>query len=195
MGKPKRKALVATVAAHTANSYVTPGFADDYFSGLLEGDDWFAFPGDRREVALMTATRDIDACITESGLDGVKYYGDAYGLTEQSLLFPRTFDLDPVTDDPDIPEDIEKATCELALWRLKRRRGGNLIDTQEMRERGVRAVSVDGISVTLGRSGFNEWPRHIKKWVSQFWNRGGETVLHRDTPMFHDWATDKRVAT
>lgn len=194
MNRPKRVTLSATAAGTGSNSYVTLDFAEAYFAPLLDGDEWFAFPKDRREVALMSATHEIDALIGETGLDGTKYYDDSYGTSEQALLFPRSVDLEPATGTIEIPEDIEKATCELALWLLKRKRSGGLVNTQEMRDRGVRSLSLDGMSIVLGKAAFKEWPRNVRKWVSQFWARGGTTAIAGGAQLWHDYSDDGVVA-
>ncbi len=79
--------LDATLAGAASNSYLTVAEADALAGADLgeEPETWLAAPLDRKERALIRATRECDR------YKGV--VGERYSLT-QALLFPRVSDID-----------------------------------------------------------------------------------------------------
>lgn len=108
-------AIVATVGAATANSFVTVAEADTYLEARLNSAAWTGV--DPKMQALIEATRELCA------LGGwLGYRVD----TTQALAFPRADLENP--DDPTpgtyyattiIPQRVKDATCELALEFLR----------------------------------------------------------------------------
>ena len=104
------------------NSFVTEAYADLYLADRINTDIWFATTTINNEQALITAS---------GMLDRLKWGGTATATTTYPMSFPRDItywssingDHIDLTDDRDddtanpgtIPDDIKKATCELAL--------------------------------------------------------------------------------
>lgn len=169
--------LDSTVAGTAANSYVDLHFADDFFGDGLDGGDWLSFSVNDRTRALISATtKDKD------GIDMVlRAHGGAwlkYDLVdpEQTLLFPQSGDTDD-SGDLEILDEVEEATCRLALHLLKKRRGDfGPIDPGEMRDRGVSSVSSGGLSVSRGSATWTNWPPDVKNLLMGFIQRGGRVM-------------------
>ena len=104
--------IVATAGSKDANSFVTLAEANTYHEGHSQGSIWADATEDKRNRALVTATRQINVWFD---WDGEVTYA------EQALLWPRTgavglngYALDSKT----IPFAIKNATSELARFRL-----------------------------------------------------------------------------
>lgn len=102
--------LVATPGATNANSYATLAEGNTYHDARLHSSDWTDATDDTRTVALIMATRLLDAM-----LEWVEYPTNP-GV--QALEWPRTGVIarDQLTViDPDvIPEELKNATAEFA---------------------------------------------------------------------------------
>lgn len=105
--------VIATPGASNANSYLTRDNATAYFGTRLNSTVWTAASDANKDIALIQATRTLDA-----GFDwrGTSTYAD------QELAFPRTgltrrtgYAVDSTT----IPSEIEAATAELAMALLR----------------------------------------------------------------------------
>ena len=85
-----------------AESYVSVEEADAYFA-LYGNEDWAAAEEPAKEIALRTASRDIDL------LWGATFTGTIF-TTTQGLYFPRTVE--------GVPLNLKRATAEMALMIL-----------------------------------------------------------------------------
>lgn len=187
-------ALDATVAGANANSYVSLGFADDYFADTMQDADWTRLGRALKEPALVSATLAIDNLITLRGLAGIQF-ADRNASTPQKRLFPRTNDLTPAGA-TEIPDDIEAATCLLALHLALEAEQTFPVDVARARELGVRMTSADGLTIIFGTntSSYNMWPREVKRLVAPFWNRGGKVTVGPAGPVFRDRGSDRIIA-
>lgn len=110
-------AIVATVGAVNANSYVTEEQALLYFDGRLNSSAFIDATTSDREKALRTATLMLDS--------RVRWIGDIKDQsTPQALAWPRVYDSTVETPEDilvlgqAIPEDLKRAQSELALYLL-----------------------------------------------------------------------------
>lgn len=85
-----------------AESYLSVEEADAYFTSFAN-EDWLAATEAEKEVALRTASRDIDL------LWGATFTGTMF-TTTQGLYFPRTIQ--------GVPLNLKRATAEMALMIL-----------------------------------------------------------------------------
>ncbi len=158
----------ATVGGASANSYAALAFADGYFADTLEAHEWLSASPEERARALISATRKID--------EEFRYYGTPYDtVTPQALKFPRNSDLD-AQGDPEIPDGIEYATCELALHLVRRHESPDLVDRERLQEQGVRQLTMDGITEQYGPGVWDNFPRRVRKLLRPFIELGGRTV-------------------
>ena len=95
-------ALDDTVGGANANAYVDVVFADDYFTNHVLGSAWATSAV--KPESLIHATRMLDSLMD--------WEGEAQ-TTTQALDWPRV--LQTGEYDGIIPDDLEWATCELAL--------------------------------------------------------------------------------
>ena len=96
----------ATLKSATANSYVTLAEADTYFETVPDSTQWDNKSDDKKNRALISATRWIDT---------LNFYGDRCDA-DQALSWPRNnYHVDRVElTCSEIPNDIKYATYELA---------------------------------------------------------------------------------
>jgi hypothetical protein len=107
--------IVATAGSASANSFVTLAEAETYMEGRGNKATWTAAADADKNIALVEATRDIDA------MDFIGYVAES----TQSLAWPRQWAVDP--DDPsqnyyatnEIPTRVKDATSELAFQYIK----------------------------------------------------------------------------
>lgn len=120
--------LVATIGGEGSNSYITLDDAELYFETRLHKAEWTAATDDDKEIALMWATRLLDASIEWKG---------TVVDTDQALQWPRAdvYDRnDTLIAETVIPSDILNATCELALALIRSERTADLDqDSQGLR--------------------------------------------------------------
>lgn len=145
--------IVCTPGGASDNCYVTLAQATTYFSLGLREEIWDSYPTLLREQALIQATQDIEALggprVREDLTRRARFIGGPYDddATAQALHFPRTVDYDTAVV---IPDGVKWSVCEQAWWLLAQRAaGGPLVDTDDLRSRGVQSLSVDGTSVAL----------------------------------------------
>lgn len=109
--------IVATPGSATANSYCTVAEATAYNDAHVSGSTWSDADPEDQKRALMTATRQLDAYLSWSGVAST----DA-----QALAWPRTGMIDPITEDvigeDAIPQRLKNATAEQARLLLVRDR-------------------------------------------------------------------------
>lgn len=132
-------ALDTTVGGAGAERYLSVAEADTRNSYSLSefAAAWSAATTARKENALRTATRDINARIRST----------LPWSTAQALLFPRSTDID-VLSVPFILPDIKQATYEQAIYRLANQK--LLDEAAERRSHGMIAYNnPDGTGGTL----------------------------------------------
>lgn len=118
--------LHLSIATSTADCYISVATADDYFEKRELSTSWDNISinstgtlgtTERKERLLKQATREIDQAFN---FVGSKYYTYPKGDTNyQSLQFPRNSDYD-VDGNLYIPDEVQYATCEQALWIMER---------------------------------------------------------------------------
>jgi len=132
-------ALIATVGAADANSYVTLAEANDYFLNHPYASTWSS--ADNREEALIYATILLDTMVTWFGITQT---------TTQALQWPRS-NIEGVNEDT-IPIPVKYATHELALHLVS---NSQLFDEETLRELEVGPINlkfnVDDIIQVLPR--------------------------------------------
>jgi hypothetical protein len=132
--------LDAGVAAETANSYVTAAYADEYWQqhfSQVKAAQWAALTTARKESALIQACRIVESLRytydnKRGGVEKDYYKSRSTGrlieypykerpvkyYTYQALQFPRSIDLDSQTAAPYVPEAVQMAQCEQAMYML-----------------------------------------------------------------------------
>jgi len=150
-----------TISGKASNSYASVAFADDYFLehyDTTKASQWDALGDGQKQQLLVAACRVLETArftnpvaplqystfydsrtgrvlILDDRLEPVKY------LSYQALQFPRNLDVDPDTGDTLIPEAIQMAQCEQAIYIL------NFDET-------ARAAQLQGVrqeTLTIGR--------------------------------------------
>ena len=119
-----------------ANSFASVEFADLFFS--LRGNEfWAEATTNQKEVALVKATDYIEQVY------GQNWIGSNYRMT--GLSWPRCYS---VYAEDVLPENLKKATCELALTALTTE-----LNPTITRERAVKREKVDVIEVEYSDTG------------------------------------------
>lgn len=108
-------ALDTTVAGAASNSYLSVAEADGLMASELGAfaQKWRESTDEEKEAALLRATREIDRYV---GVVLSRYNEGVTGVPRQRLLFPRSGDLDPVTSQPLIVDDVKWATVLQAAY-------------------------------------------------------------------------------
>lgn len=129
----------STTGGANANSYISVAEADDFFAAHLESSFW-AIPTAKKQAALVQATNRIDR---------EQFGGQLTHRNTQRLQFPRSYLIardtqmvNPEFNDaynsfyfrnPDtIPLELKQATCEMALYLLKRQSGEFSVDDNDL---------------------------------------------------------------
>lgn len=133
-------ALVATVGAANADSYITLAEADAYLAARFGTAAWDALSDDDKEKALRQATREVD----RHRFRGSKAFVDG------SLQFPRYEQSEALTVNP---RSVREACAEQALWIAANAANGGRSDRQKLQADGVQAWAVGDASETLGPGG------------------------------------------
>lgn len=106
----------ATVAGHSANSYITLADAETYFEKKLYTQGWDALTTDEKNTTLVEAAREIDTYLR---FRGERYHNETYGDEDrQALQFPRDYYIGGSADvdgELYIPDEVKEAQCEQAL--------------------------------------------------------------------------------
>ncbi len=137
--------LDATVGGTQSTSYVTVAVATSLLHGRLQVDAWYAADPDaattltdRREAALMQATRLLDAT--------VHWYGRPTTLT-QALAWPQTGQVDSfarAVDPTVIPVALQRATAYYALALLDQDTAGAPVSTQG----AIKSTKIGDLQIT-----------------------------------------------
>lgn len=135
---------VATPTAPEGRSpYADVSFADSYFESTLEGEAWFRFDERKKFQALVTGSDDIDRL----PFDGYKtsdevatdpdelppYFHREFPRVRPQDTYPgvRARGFDPFRD---VPEEIKRADCEQALFRLLIHEQGGQVDARRRQQ-------------------------------------------------------------
>lgn len=97
--------LDATIAGATSNSYIDVDYANTYFTHHPYSNDW---DGSDKEISLVYATMLLDTV--------VDWIGEKQ-TTTQALKWPRILEDNLYYNE--IPSELGRATCELALHLIK----------------------------------------------------------------------------
>lgn len=117
----------ATVGGNTANSFVSVSYADDYFTAHLENSFW-NIPSAQKQAALVMATHRLTN----------ETFGGERSTKTQALCFPRNYiaaiDVPSTAyiSNTTIPEQLNQATCEMALHYLKQVNGEFSVDDRDL---------------------------------------------------------------
>tara|TARA_R110000787_G_scaffold124732_2_gene235785 strand:+ start:3958 stop:4500 length:543 start_codon:yes stop_codon:yes gene_type:complete len=162
------------------NSFVTIQESDDYFNDRLYSDTWFS-SDTLVEQALVTAT---------GILDDIDWGGTALPTASYPLSWPRDItyydnksgyytDLEDnrsTTSYGTIPEDIKKATYELALHLITNMK---TVESNASGENKVKDLTVGSVRLIFdtasGITNFKELPDSIIKIVSKYYNEVSTT--------------------
>lgn len=162
------------------NSFVTIQESDDYFNDRLYSDTWFS-SDTLVEQALVTAT---------GILDDIDWGGTALPTASYPLSWPRDItyydnksgyytDLEDdrsTTSYGTIPEDIKKATYELALHLITNMK---TVESNASGENKVKDLTVGSVRLifdtTSGITNFKELPDSIIKIVSKYYDEVSTT--------------------
>ena len=130
-------ALIATVQATNANSYLTDTEADTYFESQLFVDSWDNESQSVKQKALVLATKYIDQ----------EYFAGVKSTQTQSLEFPRIGVVNKqgyYVDNTTIPQALKDATCELAIFIIEEGKRQNVHQDSK-----IESYNLDGISVVV----------------------------------------------
>ena len=137
--------LDSTVGGATANSYVDVASATAILQvrGYQSWTD-AAATADMQAMALVAATEDIDT---------LAFYGFR-AFFGQRLQFPRSRQepQDPIMS---IPYDVQRATCEQAVWILANKATGGQSPRQQMQAQGVTEFEVGHLKEVFARTGWS----------------------------------------
>lgn len=166
--------IVATVGASDANSYLSVETATEILDARLGSSAWADAEPDDQARALIMATRTIDS-------NRFRGYKVAY---DQALEFPRSDQ--PNTPPDEIPEDVQLACAEQALWCIQNASTGGKSDRQALQAQGVAQYTVGNLSETF-RSGFTgglcpDGLRYLQGYIM----RTGRMVGPRDKALYED---------
>ena len=133
-------ALVATVGAANADSYITLAEADAYLAARFGAEAWEALGDELKEKALKQATRELDR----------HRFRSSKATTVQALQFPRWDQEEALTE---LPPCVKDACAEQALSLVVNSATGGRSERQKLRADGVQAWAVGDASETLGPGG------------------------------------------
>lgn len=134
----------ATIGGAHANSYVTFEFAESYFAARFGADAWTALSAGDKEKALLQSCREIDRN---------RFFGFRCATPSQALQFPRNWPYN--ADDPiavtaySIPQSVQHAQCEQALWLAENAPRGGVSQRQQLQEQGVTGFGVGDLRETF----------------------------------------------
>lgn len=165
--------IVATAGGATANSFVTLAEAETYMEGRGNKSTWTAAADADKNIALVEATRDIDA------LNFVGSRADS----SQALAWPRQYAPDPDSptdawyDTDEVPTRVKNATCELAFQYIK---AGTTdvaaIDSKtNIRRKKVDVLETEYFASSETPKGLARYPR-VHSWLRPLLTGAGVTA-------------------
>lgn len=133
------------------NAYMDEATADAYFADTLRNDAWNAFDTTTKEAALIDAT---------SYIDRLEWQGEK-AVPAQDLEWPRVGV--PGIDDPEVFENVENSSAEIALQLATNPNAINSIDDQT--GDNTKRVKADTVEVEFffNQSSLNGGP--LSPWV------------------------------
>lgn len=149
--------ITYTPGGSADTSYVSLALANAYFADELREATWDEHESDDRSRALNQATRKFEqqaGTLADNNKPTRPSFspGPKDTTTPQKLHFPRTTDVDS-DGNVYIPESVQDAVCEQALWDLQKMQdGGDLVDHHALQDAGVTTWSGDGESATYSKS-------------------------------------------
>jgi hypothetical protein len=156
-------ALIVTAGAANADSYVSVAEATTLLRAQFSIPTWEAATQPELEAVLRRATALLGLLVTWDG---------ALTATTQALAFPRTGLFDPEgreVNGASIPSWLQQATAEYANELLQQ-------GTESGRLDGIRAMSVDGVSLTFDSGGNlgaeGQLPSSVLRLVARYTSRG-----------------------
>jgi hypothetical protein len=168
--------LIATPGAVNANAYCTVAEANTYFESRLFSDDWTGASTADKTVALIWATRQLDALYAWEHFPT----DDADG---QALLWPRSgiVDTDEISNIPDnvIPDELKWATSEFAKQLIKADRTADSdIETQ-----GITSLTAGPISLAFKDNvRAKVMPDAVSAYIPHWWGvLRGKGITARNT--------------
>lgn len=134
-------ALVATVGAADANSYVDVAEANAYFAAgvHLGSATWAGLTNDNKSAALITATRQLDR---------LRFWGCKYSEL-QALQFPRDYCAWKFNQ---IPKELKEACLEQALSLAPNIAAGGQGTRERLQAQGVESYSIGDLTETFASS-------------------------------------------
>lgn len=130
------------------DAYMSASEADVYFVDDPRVTGWDALTDSEKDWYLKRATKIIDAL----PLRGVKYLTDG----TQDLQFPRQYregyDMDELTGEAEVPQQVKDACCEEALA-LYLEQAGSGVSRAALQEAGVASYQIPGILSETFRAG------------------------------------------
>lgn len=163
-------ALIATVGASDANSYVTVAEADAYFEDRMHSSSWEALEEETKSGLLITSSKMLDWYINWKGVKAE---------TTQSMKWPRSEVTRPdgtEVDDDVIPPEVKEAAYEQALVNIDadRTEGDALAGIEQLKAGSlmIKASSEVGSEV-------KPIPTHVYNIVSDLYNRNSVVRLLR----------------
>ncbi len=148
--------IVCTPGGASDNCYITLADANAYFANTLRNATWTSasYTDTQREQALIQATQQLEQLGGARPVDSPSracFWGEPYDeSTPQALHFPRTTDV-TIGGEVEVPQAVQQAVCEQALFCLQALTATDLIDHAQMQANNVQSFSVDGLSVTYSR--------------------------------------------
>lgn len=136
--------LDTEVGGSAADAYVSIAEADAFAASDLGrfADAWRTATVEKKEAALRRATVEVDAYAAVPA-------AEAYFYGVQSLAFPRSFDVDPLTGVPLIPGGVKRASYMQAAYLLLA--ADTIDDAMLRRAKGFSSyANPDGTGGTIG---------------------------------------------
>ena len=130
------------------DAYVSSSESDTYFADDPRVTGWDTLTDNEKDWYLKRVTKIIDTL----PLRGVKYLTDG----TQDLQFPRQYregyDMDELTGEAEVPQQVKDACCEEALA-LYLEQAGSGVSRAALQEAGVQSYQIPGIISETFRAG------------------------------------------
>lgn len=165
--------LIATPGSASANSYLTVAEGDTYHDARLSATDWSGASADTRTVALIHATRTLDAM-----MDWAQHQTDE----DQALRWPRqgvvaANELEFIAE-TEVPQELKNATAEFARQLIVSDTTANS-DIETLK---IRSLSAGSVALTFDGGVTNKViPDSVYFLLPEWWfsvNSRVKTVRH-----------------